>query len=93
MSSIEWIGMISIIVAGATVGIGAPVTAIAEGWAVSRGMMALAQQPDAAPVITRSMFIGVAMCESSAIYCFVVSILLIFANPFWNHAVAAAGGQ
>ena len=93
MSSIEWIGMISIIVAGATVVIGAPVTAIAEGWAVSRGMMALAQQPDAAPVITRSMFIGVAMCESSAIYCFVVSILLIFANPFWNHAVAAAGGQ
>jgi F-type H+-transporting ATPase subunit c len=93
VSSIEWIGMISIIVAGATVGIGAPVTAIAEGWAVSRGMMALAQQPDAAPVITRSMFIGVAMCESSAIYCFVVSILLIFANPFWNHAVAAAGGQ
>ena len=49
------------------------------------------KQPDAAPVITRSMFIGVAMCESSAIYCFVVSMILIFANPFWNHVVAATG--
>lgn len=93
MNSVELIGMISIIMAGATVGIGAPVTAIAEGWAVSRGLTALAQQPDAAPVITRSMFIGVAMCESSAIYCFVVSIILIFANPFWNHVVALTGGQ
>ena len=28
--------------------------------------------------------------ESTAIYCFVVSMILIFANPFWNYAVAAA---
>jgi len=32
------------------------------------------------------------MIESTAIYCFVVSMILIFANPFWDHAVAAAGG-
>ncbi len=85
--------MVSIITAGATVGIGAPITAIGEGWAVSRAMSALAQQPDAAPVISRSLFIGLAMTESSAIYCFVVSMILIFANPFWNHVVALAGGQ
>ncbi|NLG78067.1 MAG: F0F1 ATP synthase subunit C [Xanthomonadaceae bacterium] len=91
MDSLELIAMISIIMAGATVGIGAPVTAIGEGWAVSRGMAALAQQPDAAPVITRGLFIGVAMIESSAIYCFVVSMVLIFANPFWNHFVGLAG--
>jgi F-type H+-transporting ATPase subunit c len=93
MNSVELIGMVSIITAGVTVGIGAPITAIGEGWAVSRGMTALAQQPDAAPVITRAMFIGVAMCESSAIYCFVVSMILIFANPFWNHVVAVTGVQ
>jgi F-type H+-transporting ATPase subunit c len=89
----ELIGMVSIITAGATIGIGAPITAIGEGWAVSRAMTALAQQPDAAPVITRTLFIGVAMCESSAIYCFVVSMILIFANPFWNHAAGLTGGQ
>ena len=57
------------------------------------GSTALAQQPGAAPVITRSLFIGVAMVESSAIYCFVVSMILIFANPFWNHVVGLTGGQ
>jgi len=93
MDSVDLIGMVSIITAGVTVGIGAPITAIGEGWAVSRGMTALAQQPDAAPVITRTLFIGVAMVESSAIYCFVVSMVLIFANPFWNYVVAASGGQ
>lgn len=94
MDSVELIGMVSIIMAGATVGIGAPITALGEGWAVSRAMTALAQQPDAAPVITRALFIGVAMCESSAIYCFVVSMILIFANPFWDHvaSLSLAGG-
>ena len=29
-----------------------------------------------------------AMIESTAIYCFVVSMILIFANPFWNHVIA-----
>ena len=93
MDSLELIGMISIIMAGATVGLGAPITALGEGWAVSRAMSALAQQPDAAPVISRTLFIGLAMTESSEIYCFVVSMVLIFANPFWNHVVALAGGQ
>lgn len=93
MDSLELIGIISIITAGITVGIGAPVTAIGEGWAVSRGIAALAQQPDAAPVITRTLFIGLAMIESSAIYCFVVSMVLIFANPFWNYFVSLAGTQ
>ena len=27
------------------------------------------------------------MVESTAIYCFVVSMILIFANPFWEHFV------
>jgi F-type H+-transporting ATPase subunit c len=30
------------------------------------------------------------MIESIAIYCFVVSMILIFANPFWNHVIADA---
>ena len=36
---------------------------------------------------------SLAMIESLAIYCFVVSMILIFANPFWNHAIATAGGK
>jgi hypothetical protein len=36
------------------------------------------------------LFVGLAMIESTAIYCFVVSMILIFANPFWNHVIAEA---
>jgi F-type H+-transporting ATPase subunit c len=36
------------------------------------------------------LFVGLAMIESTAIYCFVVSMILIFANPFWNHVIAGA---
>ena len=36
--------------------------------------------------------IGLAMIESIAIYCFVIAIILIFANPFWNKVVSIPGG-
>jgi F-type H+-transporting ATPase subunit c len=33
------------------------------------------------------------MIESLAIYCFVVSMILLFANPFWHYAIAHAAGK
>jgi F-type H+-transporting ATPase subunit c len=48
-------------------------------------MTALAQQPDERNTITRTLFVGLAMIESTAIYCFVVSMILLFANPFWSY--------
>ena len=42
--------------------------------------------------ITRTLFVGLAMVESTAIYCFVVALILLFANPFWEQAIARAGG-
>jgi F-type H+-transporting ATPase subunit c len=62
--------------------------ALSEGKSVSSALSSLAQQPDAAPTITRTLFVGLAMIESTAIYCFVVSMILIFANPFWSHIIA-----
>jgi F-type H+-transporting ATPase subunit c len=67
--------------------------AMGQGRAVSTALSSLAQQPDAAPTITRTLFVGLAMIESMAIYCFVVSMILLFANPFWNHVVAATGAK
>ena len=92
MDNVGLIGMVSIITAGMTIAIGSISVALGEGWAVARTMSALAQQPDAAGIITRTLFVGVAMVESTAIYCFVVSMILIFANPFWNHVVGLSGG-
>ena len=54
---------------------------------------AIAQQPDESHTITRTLFVGLAMVESTAIYCFVVSMILIFANPFWRYFVDKAAGQ
>jgi alternate F1F0 ATPase F0 subunit C len=62
--------------------------ALGEGKAVATALTSLAQQPDASATITRTLFVGLAMIESTAIYCFVVSMILIFANPFWNHVIA-----
>jgi F-type H+-transporting ATPase subunit c len=85
MTSIDAIGMASIITAGITMAIGSIGPAIGEGWALSKALSAIAQQPDEANNITRTLFVGLAMVESIAIYCFVISIILIFANPFWNY--------
>lgn len=85
MDSLTIIAMVSIATAGLTIAIGSMMPAIGEGRAVSTALDAIAQQPDAAPTITRTLFVGLAMIESTAIYCFVVAMILIFANPFWNH--------
>ncbi|OLO04474.1 F0F1 ATP synthase subunit C [Salinicola socius] len=96
MDALTWIAVASIIMAGVTTGFGTMGPALAEGRAVAVALTSLAQQPDASATITRTLFVGLAMIESTAIYCFVVSMILIFANPFWNAALAAvsqASGQ
>lgn len=88
MDNATLIAIASIITAGLTTGIGCMLPALSEGKAVATALSSIAQQPDAAPTITRTLFVGLAMIESTAIYCFVVSMILIFANPFWNHFIA-----
>jgi F-type H+-transporting ATPase subunit c len=88
MDNMTIIAVASIVIAGITLGFGCLGPALAEGKAVAIALSSLAQQPDASATITRTLFVGLAMIESLAIYCFVVSMILIFANPFWTHAIA-----
>jgi F-type H+-transporting ATPase subunit c len=90
MDSTTLIAMASIITAGLTIAIGGLGPGLGEGRAVASALSSLAQQPDASATITRTLFVGLAMIESVAIYCFVVSMILIFANPFWNHVIEQA---
>jgi F-type H+-transporting ATPase subunit c len=92
MENISLIGMVSVITAGLTIAIGSIGPALGEGRAVAQALSAIAQQPDEAGTITRTLFVGLAMIESTAIYCFVVAMILIFANPFWDYVSAATGG-
>jgi F-type H+-transporting ATPase subunit c len=83
--------MISILTAGLTMAIGSIAPALGEGRAIAQALSAIAQQPDEANTITRTLFVGLAFIESVSIYCFVIALILIFANPFWSYVISKAG--
>ena len=72
---------ISIIAAAVTVAIGSIGPALGEGRSVAAAMDAIARQPEAAATISRTLFVGLAMIETMAIYCLVIALVLLFANP------------
>lgn len=92
MEILSSIGIASIVTAGLTIGLGSIGPALGQGRAVAQALSSIAQQPDETNTITRTLFIGLAMIESTAIYCFVVTMILIFANPFWNFFLEQLGG-
>ena len=73
---------LSILAAALAVAFGAIGPALGEGRAVAAAMDAIARQPEAAGILSRTLFVGLAMIETMAIYCFVVALLVLFANPF-----------
>jgi F-type H+-transporting ATPase subunit c len=93
MDLVSIVALASILSSGLSIGIGAIGPAIGEGRAVASALSAMAQQPDETNTITRTLFVGLAMIESTAIYCFVISMILIFANPFWDYALRQVGGS
>ena len=74
--------MLSIVGAAAAVSFGAIGPALGEGRAIAAAMDAIARQPESAGTISRTLFVGLAMIETMAIYCLVVALLLLYANPF-----------
>ena len=81
MSETTILSVASIVTAGITMGLGSIGPALAEGRAVASALDAIARQPEAASLTTRTLFVGVALIESTAIYCLVISLILLFANP------------
>jgi len=79
--------VVSIAAAGLTMALGAIGAAIGESRIASAAMDALARQPDEASSITRTLFVSLAMVESTAIFCLVIALVLLFVNPF-----ATSGG-
>jgi len=82
--------MLAIIVAGATIAIGSIGPSLGEARTAAAALEAMARQPDLSGEITRTLFVSLAMIESTAIYCLVVSMLLLFkVGPLFQ---TAAGG-
>ena len=90
MDAITLIGAMSVLAAGLCISIGGIGPGLGEGNAAANALRAIAQQPDEAGTITRTLFVSMAMVESTAIYAFVVTILIMYFNPFWNYAVEMA---
>lgn len=78
----------SIVVAGLAAALGAIGAAYGESRIGAAAMDAIARQPDEAGSITRNLFVSLAMVESTAIFCLVIALILLFANPY----LTAAGG-
>lgn len=81
MSDISWFVLVSTAVAALAIAIGTIGPALAMGRAISQALEALARQPEAEKLITRTLLIGLAMIESLAIYCLVIVLIILFRNP------------
>lgn len=58
--------------------LGACICAVTQGKVIEKIADSIARQPESAGDLRGSMIIGLAMIESLAIYCLLVSLLLIF---------------
>lgn len=67
--------------AGLSIGIGALGVGVGIGIAASKALEGIARQPDAEPKIARNLLISIVFMEAVAIYCLVISLILLFANP------------
>lgn len=79
------IAIVSIATAGLTMALGAVGAALGESRIGTAAMDAMARQPDEASSITRTLFVSLAMVESTAIFCLVIALILLYANPFTAH--------
>ncbi len=71
------------VIFGIALGILGP--ALAMGRAISSALDALARQPEAERSIMRTLFIGLAMIESLAIYVLVIVLIVLFRNPLLEY--------
>lgn len=72
MSGLELLG------AGLAVAISCCGAGVGIGMAVSKAMEGIARQPEAEPKITKNLLLGCALAEATAIYGFVIALLIIF---------------
>lgn len=88
MDSYAIIGAVSILGACLCMGIGSVGSALGEGQTAAAALQAMAQQPDEASRIRSTMFVCLAMLETTALYALLVAFLAMYANPFWNYAIS-----
>lgn len=87
MPDLSTLTLASTVVAVIGIALGVMMPAIAMGMAISRALDALARQPEAEKSIMRTLFIGLAMIESLAIYVLVIVLIIMFRNPLLEYVL------
>ena len=85
MSDMTWFTIASTVGAALAIAIGVLGPALAMGKVISQALDALARQPESEKSIMRTMFIGIAMIESLAIYVLVIVLIILFRNPLLQY--------
>ncbi|MGM0595159.1 MAG: ATP F0F1 synthase subunit C [Pseudomonadota bacterium] len=87
MSDMNWIVLASTVASVLAIAIGVLLPALAMGKAIGSALEALSRQPEAEKSIMRTLFIGLAMIESLAIYVLVIVLIVLFRNPLLEYLV------
>jgi F-type H+-transporting ATPase subunit c len=87
MNDMTWFTIFSTVGAALAIAIGVMFPALAMGRAISQALDALARQPEAEKSIMRTLFIGLAMIESLAIYVLVIVLIILFRNPLLQYLI------
>jgi F-type H+-transporting ATPase subunit c len=85
MSDLSWFSLFSTVAAVLGIALGTMLPAVAMGRAIASALDALSRQPEAERSIMRTLFIGLAMIESLAIYCLVIVLIVLFRNPLLEY--------
>ena len=75
----------AMIAAGFAIGVGAVGAGLGIGTAASGACSAVGRNPGVQGKIMMTMLVGMAMAESIAIYALVVSLVLLYANPYMKY--------
>jgi F-type H+-transporting ATPase subunit c len=63
-------------------------TTFGQSKVACQAIESIARQPEAANDIRSSMFVGLAMCETSGIYGLLIAIIMLFANPLLDKLIS-----
>jgi F-type H+-transporting ATPase subunit c len=75
----------AMIAAGFAIGVGAVGAGLGIGTAANGACSAVGRNPGVQGKIMMTMLVGMAMAESIAIYALVVSLVLLYANPYMKY--------
>ena len=85
MTDLHLFSLVSTVAAALAIALGVFYPARAMGRAIAAALDALARQPESEKAISRTLFIGLAMIESLAIYCLVIALIILFRNPLLEY--------